>query len=184
MKGIWREIAFVIGSGAVIGGVAFVLQGSDFEKALAPPEEASSAELEAMLDGEIPPDAVNSGEIPVPKMVSFLDVASRFFGQPGVHFIDARDIGSYEAGHIPGAILMDAEKLDSDPLFDQDKIEKLPRKDVLIVYCSGGQCDLSRRLGTNLVTRGFTNVLVYEGGWNEWTEEGQPTEEGLEGGSP
>ena len=36
--------------------------------------------------------------------------------------IDARDAGSYEAGHIPGAILMDAEKLDSDPLFDQAKL--------------------------------------------------------------
>ena len=33
---------------------------------------------------------------------------------------------------------MDAEKLDSDPLFDQAKIAGLPRTDVLIVYCSGG----------------------------------------------
>ena len=184
MKTVWREIALVIGSGALIGGIAFAIQSPDFEKALAPPEEASSAELEAMLQEGNTPETAESEEIPVPKMVTFLDVASRFFGQPGVHFIDARDAGSYEAGHIPGAILMDAEKLDSDPLFDQAKIAELPRTDVLIVYCSGGQCDLSRRLGTNLVTRGFTKVLVYEGGWNEWTEEGQPTEEGPEGGAP
>ena len=88
----------MIGSGALIGGIAFKIQGPDFEKALAPPEEASSAEPEAALQEGNTPETAEE-EIPVPKMVTFLDV-TRFLVSR-VLLIDARDAGSYEAGHIP-----------------------------------------------------------------------------------
>ena len=43
-----------------------------------------------------------------------LDVASQL-GQQTVTFIDARDQGTYEAGHIPGALYIDAERLARTP---------------------------------------------------------------------
>ena len=182
MKSVWKQTAAIIGLGAFIGVVAWLIQTPDFDAALAPPEEASAEEMEALLEADSEPaDSAENNAIPVPKMVTFLDVASRFFGQPNVTFIDARDAGTYEAGHIPGAINIDAERLDSDPLVGADVLENTPKTNVLIVYCSGGQCDLSKRLASNLIVRGYLKVLVFEGGWNEWTDEGQPTEEGLGG---
>jgi len=182
MESVWKQAGAIIGSGAVIGIVAWFIQSPDFEMELAPPEEASAEEMEALLEENPTQDeSVQSDEIPVPKMVSFLDVASRFFGQPNVTFIDARDEGTFEAGHIPGALNIDAERLDSDALIGAKSLEKTPKTNVLIVYCSGGQCDLSKRLASNLIARGFLKVLVFEGGWNEWTDEGQPVEEGLGG---
>ena len=170
-----------------------MLQSPDFEAALEPPEEASADELQAMLEAPNEPEKQDEQEmespptgIPVPKMVSFLDVASQFFGQETVTFIDARDQGTYEAGHIPGALHIDAERLGSDPLVGADVLASVAQSQVLIVYCSGGQCDLSRKLATNLIVRGYPKVLVFEGGWNEWVEEGQPEEEGpmAQGGTP
>ena len=185
MESVWKQTGAVIASGALIGVVAWLIQSPDFEAALMPPEEATAEEMEALLEeAPVDGDQAKSNEIPIPKMVSFLDVASRFFGQPNVTFIDARDVGTFEAGHIPGALNIDAERLDSDPMVGSDTLKKTPKTNVLIVYCSGGQCDLSNRLASNLIARGFLKVLVFEGGWNEWTDEGQPTEEGPGGDAP
>ena len=178
------QVGLIVLSGALIGGVAWAIQQPDFEAALAPPEEASAQEVEALLQ-DSPPASQEKGkeEIPTPKMVSFIDVASRFFNQPTVRFIDARDAGTYEAGHIPGALNIDAERLGADAFIGADLLADIPKTHVLIVYCSGGQCDLSKRLATNLIVRGFGKVLVFDGGWNEWTDEGQPVEEGPMGGA-
>jgi len=183
MQSIMGQVGLIVLSGALIGGVAWAIQQPDFEAALAPPEEASADEMEALLqDSPAPSQEEVKKEIPTPKMVSFIDVASRFFNQPTVRFIDARDAGTYEAGHIPGALNIDAERLGADPLIGADLLADVPKTHVLIVYCSGGQCDLSKRLATNLIVRGYGKVLVFEGGWNEWTDEGQPVEEGPLGG--
>lgn len=183
------QVVCILAIGTLIGGLAWAIQDPDFEAALAPPEEASAAEIEAVLNGvpsedsELAKAEVNN-EIPTSKGISFLDVASRFFGQKNVLFVDARDAGTFEAGHIPGAKNIDAEGLDSDLLVGEETMATVPKTHVVIVYCSGGQCDLSKRLATNLVVRGYQKVFVFEGGWNEWVEEGQPIEEGSGGEMP
>ena len=186
MNSLMGQAGLVLLSGALIGGIAYGIQQPDFEAALAPPEEASADEVAALLNDQTPTEGqdVEKDEIPTPKMVSFIDVASRFFNQPNVRFIDARDAGTYEAGHIPGALHIDAERLNGDPMVGAKVLADVPKTHILIVYCSGGQCDLSKRLASNLIARGFQKVLVFEGGWNEWLDEGQPTEEGPGGGAP
>ena len=49
--------------------------------------------------------------------------------------------------------------------------------DFLIIYCSGGDCDLSEELGNHLFEYlSYTNILLYEGGFPEWEEKGYPVE--------
>jgi hypothetical protein len=36
------------------------------------------------------------------------------------------------------------------------------------VYCSGDQCDLAKLLANKLLSEGFSNLLLFRGGWDEW----------------
>jgi rhodanese-related sulfurtransferase len=46
----------------------------------------------------------------------------------------------------------------------------------VIVYCSGSACPNSRDAGAKLVTLGFTNVRVFEGGLEAWKAGGRGVE--------
>lgn len=88
-------------------------------------------------------------------------------------FIDARPATEFEAGHIPGAISLPFEELDS-------RLETLIRiLDVhfpLIAYCSNRECDDALMLAIALQDMGKTNLLYYVDGFDVWKEEGCPVE--------
>lgn len=91
--------------------------------------------------------------------------ARRALAEGRAVFIDARPPDFYEEGHIPGAInLPVAEALGGD-------LRGLPesRRTPLIVYCSGGDCEDSRIVLGALLRNGFTDVSIFEGGWDEWS---------------
>ncbi len=47
----------------------------------------------------------------------------------------------------------------------------LPPNKTIIVYCDGGQCDLSYELAKEfLEVLHYQRVFLYEGGWDEWTK--------------
>jgi rhodanese-related sulfurtransferase len=46
----------------------------------------------------------------------------------------------------------------------------------MLVYCSGPSCPNSRDAGAKLVTLGFTNVCVFEGGLEAWKADGRGVE--------
>jgi rhodanese-related sulfurtransferase len=46
----------------------------------------------------------------------------------------------------------------------------------MLVYCSGASCPNSRDAGAKLVTLGFTNVRVFEGGLEAWKAGGRGVE--------
>ena len=176
-----REFLWLLVLGAVLGAGAWFATEPDFASALGTNVETASVEehRKRLSDGGDSGDDVKEASgIPVVTQVDFNAVMSVYFGAENVQFIDARDAGTYEAGHVPGALHFDAERLDADEAYGHATLESIPRDHAVIVYCSGGNCDLSMRLGRNLIVRGFRNVLVYEGGWSEWISEGAPTEEG------
>lgn len=77
--------------------------------------------------------------------------------------LDVRTQEEYDAGYIPGAILI--------PDFEiADRAEKeLPDKDQLIlVYCRSG--NRSKKASAQLVAMGYTNVVEF-GGINDWPYE-------------
>ncbi len=86
-------------------------------------------------------------------------------------FVDSRELSDYESGHIAGAI--------SVPLSayrDGDAKLLAPKGSLLVIYCIGGDCELSHDLARLLVADGFKKVRVYVGGYEEWDALGMPVE--------
>ena len=53
--------------------------------------------------------------------------------------------------------------------------EKVPVKtDAIITYCGGTQCPSSKQAAEKLASLGYTNVLAYEGGIQDWSTAGYP----------
>jgi rhodanese-related sulfurtransferase len=80
--------------------------------------------------------------------------------------LDARPAADFHAGHIPGALSFpaDAPEAGADALF------MLTPQDALLIYCSGYECDDSLVLANYLQETGFTNIVIYAGGYNEWQQ--------------
>lgn len=87
--------------------------------------------------------------------------------------VDTRSREEFEAGHIPGARMLDAPASGH-----VNAIERMVRGDksaALVLYCNGPYCQASRRLAEQLVGAGFTNVRRYQLGMPIWRALGGPT---------
>lgn len=89
-----------------------------------------------------------------------------------VHFVDARDPKLYGEGHITGATNIPFEKLGAY----QETLDAIPKGDLVVLYCDGGDCHLSHDLAEHMLGHGWTRVAVYVGGWAEWSAETEFTE--------
>jgi len=101
-----------------------------------------------------------------------LEQARNFFDE-SVLFVDARDEGYFEAGHIQGAMqnifLMEL-------IFNIE--EKQSKNTSLVIYCGDPGCGDSEELAYDLKDLGFTKLYVFKGGWLEWSKAGYPSEVG------
>lgn len=84
--------------------------------------------------------------------------------------VDVRRQDEYDAGHIPGAILIPNESIGCD------SPEALPDYDqIILIYCRSG--NRSKQAAQKLASMGYTNIYEF-GGINTWTGEivtgGQP----------
>lgn len=93
--------------------------------------------------------------------------------------IDARPRAEFVAGHIPGALAIDAPA--SEQIAAVERIVNGNKTTALIVYCNGPYCQASRRLAEQLATAGFTNVRRYQLGMPVWRALGGPTVIELDG---
>jgi rhodanese-related sulfurtransferase len=88
-----------------------------------------------------------------------------------VVLIDARTTGEYEAGHIAGAINVPYERfVDYYNTLD----ETVPLDSVIVCYCQSETCDDSENLARELKFMGYRKVVLYKGGWDEWSLAGYP----------
>jgi rhodanese-related sulfurtransferase len=89
--------------------------------------------------------------------------------------VDAREAEEYAAGHIAGAVHLSY----NDALAEPEKAKRLSHGGrPIVVYCSSATCHLARDLAGFLVESGQRRVLVYEGGWKDWSAAGYPTARG------
>tara|TARA_Y100001958_G_C21110409_1_gene457525 strand:+ start:101 stop:592 length:492 start_codon:yes stop_codon:yes gene_type:complete len=115
-------------------------------------------------------DELVNMQLDAPKVVT-ISQSKQMFDDKSAVFIDARDSLLYDDGHILGAINIHFESNDDDQILS--KLQGVEEDDFLIIYCSGGDCDLSEELGNHLFEYlGYTNILLYEGGFPEWKENG------------
>ena len=99
-----------------------------------------------------------------------LDQALELY-QKGTVFVDAREPEYYQEGHIKGAWNI--------PFFLElvFKLDSLQGKDApMVIYCSGDECGSSEDLAYELQAEGFSNLLVFKGGWTAWNTSEHPTE--------
>lgn len=92
------------------------------------------------------------------------DEAARMMEQEDDHVIvDVRRQDEYDAGHIPGAILIPNESIDAEPPAE------LPDKNqIILIYCRSG--NRSKQAAEKLFRMGYTNIYEF-GGINTWTGE-------------
>jgi rhodanese-related sulfurtransferase len=89
--------------------------------------------------------------------------------------LDARTAREYEEGHIPGAILCDYYEMGT---YFPKVLPLLAPKMRIGIYCTGPLCDDSEMLARELFTIGYTNLCVFSGGIEEWTDAGLSLETG------
>ena len=95
----------------------------------------------------------------------------KLYRRSDVWLADTRPADFYSLGHIPGA--------KSVPLSEAEKVlpallEKMPRAQLVVVYCEGSACPDSFRLARLMTARGLRRVAVYLGGIEEWESRGMP----------
>lgn len=81
-------------------------------------------------------------------------------------FIDARDQWEYSDGHIPGSINIPEFSF----TIDNKSLQTIEKNALIVVYCDGDECDISKRLAKKIIGLGYTNSYVYLGGFKEWKE--------------
>ena len=139
------------------------------EKASAPAPGKKGPPVQASMktDGVSPDDSI--------LRVSLAGAKSKFDKKKSV-FLDARKPEEYQAGHIPGAYNLYSEELDQ---YAPKVLPLLPdKKQDIVCYCHGGDCDMALRDARFLMEQGYSHVEVYRGGWPEWSKAGEPSAQG------
>ena len=96
--------------------------------------------------------------------VTLADIEARWKGE--VLWIDARLRSEYDAGHVPGALLLNEQEADQLMFEHFEKLQD--NKKPLIVYCSGAACQASRKMMQYLKDRlPIEEIYVLRGGWAE-----------------
>ncbi len=105
-----------------------------------------------------------------------LNTVKKLFDAGAAYFVDARETADYAEGHIPGAVNLPYDSAGTDPA----RVGSLDSGGKpFVVYCGGGTCEVSIQLANDLVYQhGRTKVLVYSGGFPEWTGRGFPVARG------
>ena len=92
--------------------------------------------------------------------------------QQSAWVFDARPTGEYAMSHIPGALNV-AQKPGtptSEYISDAAEIERIVGNKMapIVLYCNGPFCGKTKRLASDLLAAGFTNVLRYQAGAPTW----------------
>jgi rhodanese-related sulfurtransferase len=109
--------------------------------------------------------------------------------QESIIFVDVRNSESYQAGHVPGAHLLDYYR--PEPYLAA-VLSACGTAEKIVVYCTGGDCEDSELAAVMLGQAGVPRerIFIYPGGFAEWSAQGLPLElEGrlsgvLKGGGP
>ena len=99
------------------------------------------------------------------KNVTVQDLAKATESQSLV--IDVRQANEYAQGHVPGAILMPLDKLES-------RLSELPTEEPIYVICRSG--NRSQQASEILMKKGFKDIRNVQGGTLAWLEAGYAVE--------
>lgn len=102
-----------------------------------------------------------------------LEEARALFFTKGAVFVDARPGELFGAGHIPGALNLPWDEFETR---FQEVMGAVPVDSIVITYCDGEACTLSREVAVALEARGYSQVRVLVNGWTVWQQANLPKE--------
>lgn len=117
-------------------------------------------------DGPIVPPSAEEGD---PPFIA-IDVAEMEHTLGKALFVDARDPEEFVCGTIPGSINIPFEQMPEGNLsgYFDSAMGGIAKEQVIIVFCSGEECDLSLHLSRNLQEFNYSNLMIFFGGAREW----------------
>ncbi len=110
----------------------------------------------------------------LPKGQITLDEAKKLY-DTAASFVDARRKEDYEQGHIKGAMRINLKSFENG---DPPLLAMIPRDAIVVVYCSGGNCDESEHVADFMANSGYKKVYVIHDGYPGWKAMGWPVETG------
>jgi len=113
--------------------------------------------------------AGKSGEKAPFRVITLAQMKKIRDGGVGV-IVDARTPGEFAAGHIARSVNLYA----MEPENYVEWIADLPRDTLVAIYCSNPHCHFARSVAELLGTFGFTNLLLYDDGYDAWMDAGLP----------
>ena len=108
-------------------------------------------------------------------MAITLDEAKVLQQSGGAVFMDARPLEEFTKGHIQGAKSLPWHEAEQQVM---DVVADLSNDVVIITYCDGDSCNLSKDLALFLDNLGFSKVRILVNGWTVWQNGGLPVEAG------
>lgn len=105
------------------------------------------------------------------KEISAEDVNAKLGKDKDFVVVDSRGGKWFDGEVIKGAVNLPADKTDAASL-----AKIAPAKDTtLVFYCTNVDCPASATAAHKALEAGYTNVLKFKGGIEEWKEKGLPT---------
>ncbi len=114
--------------------------------------------------------STDSVALPIPAGIA---QAKFLFDNKQAVFVDARDETAFSQSRIKGAVSLPVGKFEEELGKFKNKV---PLSDTLVVYCNGYGCNDSMIVGKKLLSNGYRQVLIFEGGYPEWKDAGYPLE--------
>jgi rhodanese-related sulfurtransferase len=127
------------------------------------------------LVGDWSPKAQLSSLPTLEEAIVSIEEARALFLTHGAVFIDARPKELFLSGHIRGALNLNPT--DIDGAFPE-VLQDVPPESLIIAYCDGESCTLSKELAFELTARGYSHVRVLVNGWSVWQDANLPVEAG------
>lgn len=90
-----------------------------------------------------------------------VEEAGKKFNTGQALFVDVRDPASFQAAHVPGALLLNDANI-------QDFVTKTDKKKPVVVYCYHGHT--SQGAAAYLMDQGFEEVYSVIGGFESWRQ--------------
>lgn len=94
-----------------------------------------------------------------------IDEVAREIGRSSTSIIDARWETDFSSGHLPGALNLSPSTTEA---VIAKSMEGIPKDHRVVIYCQSPGCPYSEVIAQRLMTVGYSNLVLYRGGWAEW----------------
>ncbi len=152
-----KEIAVIIAVSCLLGGVV------------------NFSLVRRFFAGEYRDSFLPRDKYPGIRLITLAEAEDLFAaGSPQAVFVDSRSRREFAAGHIPGSLTI---PLEENRKSLPEGVLTYPPEQTLVVYCEGGDCHTSLALARLIHDRGFKDIRIFSGGWEEWIAAGLPVEQ-------